>query len=79
VSIPQKVLQELQAIVSYGSTDDNWMVVKKCLLLSLPSPLRKKFSTRHPKTKRQSINEFEAQLIDIYEDMTGITLRLKNE
>ena len=79
MNVSQKVLEELAIISSYGMKDDDWMIVKKQLLLSLPSSLRKNFSTRHPKTKKQSVNEFEASLIDIYEGMTGIRLRLKNE
>ena len=79
MDVPQRVLEELAIISAYGMEGDNWMLVKKQLLLSLPSSLRKNFSTRHPKTKKQSINKFEASLIDIYEGMTGVKLRIKDE
>ena len=51
------------------------------MLQSLPSRMRKKFSTRHPKTKKQALNEFEKNMIDIYFQETGIflTLREKDE
>ena len=77
--VPQRILEELATIAAYSVKDDDWMLIKKQLLLSLPPALRKNFSTRHPKTKKQSINEFEVSVIDIYEGMTGIRLRLKNE
>ena len=79
MNIPQKVLQELKTIASYDDVGDDWIRVKKHLLLCMPSHLRTYFSTRHSQTKKQHINEFEARLIDIYEDMTGITLRINNE
>jgi hypothetical protein len=77
--MPQKILEELAIIVAYGNKGDDWIKVKKHLLLSLPSPLRKYFSTRDPETKKQYINEFEAQLIDIYQGMTGTLLRIYDE
>jgi hypothetical protein len=79
MDVPQRILEELTLLSTYIMEDDDWMAVKKQLLLSLPSSLRKNFSTRHPKTKKQSVNEFEASLIDIYEGMTGIKLRIKDE
>jgi len=79
MDMSHRVLEELAIISTYGMKGDDWMMVKKQLLLSLPASLRKNFSTRHPQTKKQSINEFEASLIDIYEGMTGVRLRLKNE
>ena len=79
MNIPQKVLEELAIIAAYGDKEDNWVRVKKHLLLSLPSQLRKYFSTRDPETKKQCFNEFETQLIDIYQGMTGITLRIYDE
>jgi hypothetical protein len=77
--MPQRILKELATIAVYNTKDNDWMLVKKQLLLSLPPMLRKNFSTRHPTTKKQRINEFEASVIDIYEGMTGIRLRLKDE
>ena len=79
MDVPQRVLEELAIISAYGMEGNDWMLVKKQLLLSLPASLRKNFSTRHSQTKKQAINEFEASLIDIYEGMTGVKLRLKNE
>ncbi len=56
--------------------EDNWMEFKKIMLRSIPPRIRKSFSTRHPKTKKQSLNEFEKKIIDIYLQETGILLRI---
>ena len=78
--IPPRVIEELELIVEYVADDAlNWMNVKVILLRSLPSDLRKNFSTRDPITKKQSLNDFDRSLIDIYEGMTGVKLRLDDE
>ena len=56
----------------------DWMDFKKIMLKSLPSKMRKNFSTRDPKTKKQSLNSFEREMIDIYYRETGIELRLED-
>ncbi len=56
---------------------DEWMDLKKILLTSLPSPARKNFSTRDPKTKRQTINDFEQWLMDNYCKRTGRKLAMR--
>ena len=76
--IPARILEELKMIAKYHMSDD-WVSVKKQLLLSLPWQLRTKFSTRDPKTKKQSINAFEYLLIEEYKVITGIELRIKND
>jgi len=76
MDIPQKIIDELTIIANSGVKGEAWMPVKKYLLLSIPSKMRKNFSTRDPKTKKQSLNDFERSIIDIYESMTGIRLRL---
>ena len=54
-----------------------WMDLKKLVLVSIPSPARKNFSIRDPKTKRQQLNDFEQWLIDNYYEQVGIKLRFK--
>ena len=76
MNIPNRVLEELTLIATVAGNEDNWISIKKQLLLALPPKLRKLFSTRDAKTKRQSLNIFENHLIDAYEKMTGIRLEL---
>ena len=79
MNIPNRVLEELTLIATVAGSENNWISIKKQLLLSLPPKLRKLFSTRVAKTKRQSLNIFENQIIDVYEEMTGIRLELLHD
>lgn len=56
----------------------DWMDFKKIMLRSLPPKMRKNFSTRDPKTKRQALNNFEKEMIDTYFRETGVKLKLEN-
>lgn len=77
IVIPDRILTEMTELSEYLGDCDDWMTVKKLLLLSIPSDLRRLFSTRDEKTKKQSLNDFEKALIDEYQGMTGICLELK--
>lgn len=77
MQIPERILEEVEQIAPMLGDKDDWMTVKKLLLLSLPPKLRTNFSTRDPKTKKQSLNDFELALIDEYEKRTGVRLELK--
>lgn len=79
MDIPKRVVEELTLIAELAGQEEDWMVVKRLLLLSLPPKLRTLFSTRDAKTKMQSLNDFEKKLIQMYYGMTGIMLRLGNE
>lgn len=74
-------MKEYISYVKYASrvlgNSKDWMDFKKLMLISLPSNKRKNFSTRDPKTKKQSLNEFEKQMIDIYFQETGVLLELE--
>ena len=63
--------------IEIGSVCDveEWMDLKKLLLRTLPPKARSNFSVRDPKTKKQSLNEFELRLIDNYYSKTGKKLR----
>lgn len=57
----------------------DWMDFKKIMLRSLPPKMRKNFSTRDPKTKRQALNNFEKEMIDTYFRETGVKLKLESK
>ncbi len=63
--------------ISIGSDCEveNWMELKKLLLVSLPPKARSNFSVRDPKTKKQALNDFERRLIDNYYSSTGKMLQ----
>ena len=79
MDIPNRVIEELTLISTVAGGESDWMFIKRQLLLSLPPTMRKLFSTRDAKTKKQALNNFEMQIINLYEDMTGIRLELTNE
>ncbi len=56
-----------------------WLDLKKIMLLSLPPKSRTHFSTRNPRTKKQTLNDFEREVIDIYYKKTGVMVRLPND
>ena len=55
---------------------DSWLDLKKVVLVSIPPEDRTQFSTRDPKTKEQSLNKFERTIVENYEKMTGISLKV---
>ena len=73
----KKVKEAFRQVSSYTGDCDDWVAIKKQVLLTIPSELRKLFSTRDSKTKEQSLNNFEKQMIIYYKDTTGIDLILR--
>ena len=77
MKISNRLLLEMDFAHSALGTSTSWLLFKKLMLCSLPSGLRKSFSTRDPKTKVHHLNMFERNLIDIYKDRTSIELTLE--
>ena len=73
----EKIFEQVKFVSSYVGDCDDWVTVKKQVMLNLPPVLRKSFSTRDPKTKEQWLNDFEKELINYYKDLTGIDLVLR--
>ena len=71
------ILDKLGFVSEYVGDCDDWVTVKKQVLLNLPPAARKNFSTRNSKTKEQWLNDFEKDLIIYYKEMTGIDLVLR--
>ena len=76
MNIPEPIIEALEEIMTFVGETNDWMVIKKLVLRSIPPALRTNFSTRHPKTKKQSLNEFEMIVIDWWEARTGRRLQL---
>ena len=72
-----RILDQLRFVMTYVGDTDDWVTVKKQMLLGIPSSLRKNFSTRDSKTKEQWLNDFEEELINYYEQLTGVKLKLR--
>ncbi|NBQ47294.1 MAG: hypothetical protein EBU33_02420 [Sphingobacteriia bacterium] len=71
-----KMEEALRYVLAYASDISEWMVLKKELLKYLPASARKVFSTRHPVTKEQSLNDFERKVIEYWKGLTGVELYL---
>jgi len=71
------ILDKVGFVSEYVDDCDDWVSVKKQVLLNLPPRLRKNFSTRDSITKEQWLNTFERELIIYYRDLTGISLILR--
>ena len=64
----------LQEAARAGCQFDEWITIKKYVLLGLPPRMRRCFSTRCPKTKVQTLNEFESHLINCIERNFGYNI-----
>ena len=73
----EKIFEQVKFVSSYVGDCDDWVTVKKQVMLNLPPVLRKSFSTRDPKTKEQWLNDFEKELINYYRELTGVDLILR--
>lgn len=70
-----RVMEAISFIASILPEETNWLVIKKRLLLELPTWERQLFSTRDPKTKRHGLyNAFERQVRKRWFEMTGNVL-----
>ena len=57
--------------------NDEWLKLKRLLLVSLHPEVRSKFSRRDDVTKKQpSLNEFEKKVLTRYESITGKKIRV---
>ena len=75
---PRDILDIMSEIGEVYEGND-WLVVKKYLLRYSHPTLRKNFTTRHIKTKKHTINEYEQALIDKYYQMYNKKLVLDEE
>ena len=77
IKIPDRIVEEIAEIAKYADSCDDWVTIKKEIMKSIPSSLRRNFSTRHPITKEQVPNEFDKAVIEHYRKVTGITLKVR--
>ena len=58
---------------------NNWLIVKKYILKYSSSEIRRLFSTRNPKTKKHSLNDFEKDILIYCKDLYKRELYLLEE
>lgn len=74
--VTDTVRDALAMIATYASDTDDWLMIKRELLVLLPVHERELFSRRHPVTKQQTTNDYEDILIDIWFGLTGTRLTI---
>lgn len=73
-----QILDAVKEFASHASHVNEWIVVKKHVVNSLPSTIRVFFSRRHEKTKLQHPNELEYELMRYWAALTGNTVIFKD-
>mgnify|MGYP001410532036 CR=1 FL=1 len=71
----------IEIITDYNKVfleDNSWLKLKKYLLKSISPEERKKFSKRHYNSKKQVINDYEKNIIDLYFNKFNVKLVLKD-
>jgi len=74
----EKILELIEELIEFYH-DEDWLVVKKYLLRHAHPMIRKNFSTRHPKSKKHTLNEFEIELLKYCQEKFKVSLKLKEE
>jgi hypothetical protein len=69
------LLEEIMPIYK----ENSWLKVKKYIVRYSKPTTRKLFSTRHVKSKKHSLNDFEKNLIDLINSVYKKELILKEE
>ena len=72
-----RIFDTIGDVSEYVGDCDDWVTVKKQVMLNLPPRLRRIFSTRDSKTKEQNLNDFEKDLIIYYKQAFGVDLVLR--
>jgi hypothetical protein len=74
---PSPVYYALESVAKFSGDCDDWVTIKVEIMQRLNPFYRRFFSTRDPKTKEQSMNDFEISLAERFRDLTGRTLILR--
>jgi hypothetical protein len=79
VQIPDEIIDALLDAHTCAPQVDSWIVLKRMLLNSVPSNIRRLFSTRHALTKRTWTNEMELELARRWSELTGRPVLFKDD
>ena len=77
--IIEEKTKELALEIGEVYKGNDWLVVKKYILKYLNPKFRVVFSKRNIKTKKHSLNNFEIELIDFYENKFNVRLVLDED
>ena len=71
-----RLKETVDFVMSYVDKSDDWVLLKKEIMKSLPWQLRTNFSTRNRQTYEQRMNDFELMLAEYWKSRTGTELRV---
>lgn len=71
-----KIIDAVKFVHAYAPDIDDWKILKKELLKSLPPSYRKLFSTRDKKTKEMNFNDLEKSIVESWKTITGTNVYL---
>lgn len=74
MQISNAVKDAMKLVAGYASGTDNWITIKRELLVLLPVNERQLFSRRDELTKQQTINRYEEILINEWFVLTNVRL-----
>lgn len=73
--IPDDLKKLIDYVVGYvGTASDDWFAIKKEIVNIFPPKDRSRFSRRHYSTKKHVLNDFDYEVIDYWEEKTGVEL-----
>jgi hypothetical protein len=77
LELEEKHKAKIRYVASYiGNTTSEWLVIKRHLINAFDSKDRSLFSTRHPKTKKQIVNDFDKLVMEYWYLITGVRVVL---
>ncbi len=71
-----RLKETVDFVMTYADRTNDWVLLKKEIMKSLPWQLRTNFSTRNRQTYEQRMNDFECMLAEYWKSHTGTELQL---
>lgn len=72
--IPDDIKERIDFVISFVETSlVDWIPIKMQIVSSLKKEQRSIFSSRHQRTKKIHINDFEREIMAYWKEQTGIT------
>lgn len=80
MEIPERVKRRIEEVAAYvQDTTSDWKLVKIELVKSMPREERRRFSKRHPSSRKMLMNDFEREIIRLWKEITDVELKLNPE
>lgn len=79
IELSDDIIQAVHFVHSYASGETDWLKIKKEILKCVKPSSRTAFSSRHPVTKKQEINQFDVAVATYWEGLSGSVLTLKQD